>query len=167
MSYWHRHTVRSDSTTDADLYIQEPTLTALDIAFLQTLGFHVLEHPEAANHIAQGTFLFVPYLDWKIEALYRAKAVHCEVYISTDLKSVLEHTEEMYADASDAQIAQDDRAIVKMVDNAIENARAVQASHTAFKLPEFEPSNALNLTLYMKKGTSEDWNDVDVQIEHE
>ena len=56
-----------------EVIFQDPAFTPIEKAFLQSLGYTVLENPAAIERISAGTFLFAPFLGYPIAA--RALAV--------------------------------------------------------------------------------------------
>ncbi|KAL8932203.1 MAG: hypothetical protein Q9211_006461, partial [Gyalolechia sp. 1 TL-2023] len=66
------------------VYIQDPLFNDVDIAFFNSLGFIVLSHPEAFEHMSTSTFLFAPHLELEVyrRTLKTAKPRLC---VGTDL----------------------------------------------------------------------------------
>jgi len=150
--------VQSASDIKLNLYAQEPRFTALDVEFLRSLDFQILDSPEAEDHVSMGTFLYIPFLEWETETAYRVKAVNCDVYVSHSVDTVLEHAERVKRDLDSGHDQNDDTAgaRLELANKAVESARAIQDTHTALRFPDFEYSNALDMTLYTKKEAVED-----------
>ncbi|KAL8716324.1 MAG: hypothetical protein Q9220_000229 [cf. Caloplaca sp. 1 TL-2023] len=73
------------------VYLQDPVFNALDTAFLQSLGYVVLEHPAAFDEIDEATFVFAPHVEVDVysEALEGVKGLP-RMCIGTDLNICLE-----------------------------------------------------------------------------
>ena len=51
-----------------NVYCQDPVFTKVERAFLQSLGYTILEDPAACQKMSTGTFLFAPYLGHDVAA---------------------------------------------------------------------------------------------------
>ncbi|KAL8997366.1 MAG: hypothetical protein Q9169_003348 [Polycauliona sp. 2 TL-2023] len=54
--------------TQIPIYIQDPIFNPLDITYLSSLNFTVLDHPAAFPKITRTTFLFAPHLEMELYA---------------------------------------------------------------------------------------------------
>ena len=68
-STFFTHTAKPPSGTThqiENIYVQDPTFNHVDIALLESLGYTVLESPDAFKQMTINTFLFDPHVDWKL-----------------------------------------------------------------------------------------------------
>ncbi|KAL8965252.1 MAG: hypothetical protein Q9183_003950, partial [Haloplaca sp. 2 TL-2023] len=72
------------------VYLQDPIFNALDRTFLSSLGYTVLPHPDAFNHITESTFLFAPHLELEIYAKALNTSTPPTICVSTDLQQCID-----------------------------------------------------------------------------
>lgn len=77
------------------LYAQEPRFTDMDREFLESLGFTMLESPQAEAYVGKGCFLYVPHLEWHTEIPYLQKAREAPLYITSSLGWIIEEAERL------------------------------------------------------------------------
>lgn len=51
------------------MFVQEPSSTALDEAFLRDMGLTVLHEPEAKEHLTKSAFTYIPFGGFDLEYL--------------------------------------------------------------------------------------------------
>ncbi|KAG8525877.1 uncharacterized protein KY384_000637 [Bacidia gigantensis] len=67
--------ILSQKHTFQAVLFQDPAFTASDVAYLESLGHHVLESPLAFDQIDESTFLFAPHLEANVYAAALEKKV--------------------------------------------------------------------------------------------
>ena len=55
-----------DPSGNITLFAQDPIFTADDEEFLQMFGIHILNNPEAQEHITEETLVFAPFIPWSV-----------------------------------------------------------------------------------------------------
>ena len=131
------------------LYVQEPRFSPLDVKFLESLGFAVLDDDAALSKVHSYTFLMITCLEWHTETPYRELAAACSLYVTSRMDWVIEEAQRTL-----------DLVTIKTVSagsqRAIDSAKVIKACHHAYEFPEFEHSDALAMTIYTKKSKWEE-----------
>ena len=70
----------------ADVYLQDPAFNRLDEEFIVSLGYTVVENPEAFDKVDTTTFLFVPHLEAQFYAMV-LEVAHPSLCIGNDLEA--------------------------------------------------------------------------------
>lgn len=143
---------------EISLVAQEPRFSELDIAYLQSKGFKIVEVDDALEHVDASTFLFVPFLEWSTESPYRRKAVDCPLYISSKMDWVIEEAENCVSGAlqrlsalGQTDVENEDTVQLEYErKNGLESARAIQKSHVEHEFPDCDFTDALMSDVYVK-----------------
>jgi len=132
------------------LYVQEPRLSPLDIKFLESIGFTILNDHAALGKIHPFTFLMITCLEWQIETPYRENAAACSLYLSSRMDWVIDEARRWLNNPN----ARDYPSLGAQ--RAIESAKVIKKRHHAYEFPEFVHSDALAMTIYTMKSTWEE-----------
>ena len=73
----------------SEVIFQDPAFTKSDIAYLESLGYIVVETPRAFNAISRSTFLFAPHLERNVYASALEKA-HPALCVGSDVRALLD-----------------------------------------------------------------------------
>lgn len=72
-----------------DVYMQDPQFNHMDNAFLKTLGYTILQVPEALSKLTKDTFFFAPHLEYQHIAS-SLKIAQPTFYIGSELEFWME-----------------------------------------------------------------------------
>lgn len=67
------------------IYFQDPAFNAIDITFLESKGYVVLQSPESETHLNEQTFLYTPYAVWGVTLASINRVKPRALYIGHDL----------------------------------------------------------------------------------
>ncbi|KAF2454088.1 hypothetical protein BDY21DRAFT_112223 [Lineolata rhizophorae] len=87
--------LESASGRHIQLYAQEPDYFPLDEEFLASFDVIVLKHPAAVDVVSSVTFLFCPFVPWKLMLLFLERG-DPSLYIGTNVSELLETMEHVW-----------------------------------------------------------------------
>ncbi|GAB7350064.1 hypothetical protein MBLNU459_g0733t1 [Dothideomycetes sp. NU459] len=134
------------------LFAQEPRFLELDVAFLISLGFTILNTPEAETYVGKRSFLYVPHLEWTSEIPYIRAAREAPLYMSSHMSWIIDEAERRNTSVENDPMD----PLTAEAGAAIQTARVIQQTHHETKFPECELSNALSGSIYIKKDETDE-----------
>lgn len=138
------------------LYAQEPDFQPLDRQFLSNLAVQVLPCPQAVECIGVNTFLYTPYLDWKVTLVSLAGRDPL-LYVGVDINNMIDTVAD--SDAFDYCVLSEER-VGKAGATRGKDAAAIGTVAARFLVGREGIALDANAPMVSNEGSDQEWRDL-------